>query len=165
VPFCATTRRANSAASTARPFRRIERSSSAPSTRPTGAATFWSWSACTTSATLTPLACSASGRRSTEISRSTRPNTCTSATPAIDRSSRVMPGSAKSESCACDSVLEARASETIGTSVSENFLTTGSFISPGRSERMPEMASRISCVASVRFFPNWNSTRMLPKPS
>jgi hypothetical protein len=62
-------------------------------------------------------------------------------------------------------VLEARASETIGTSVSENFLTTGSFISPGRSERMPEMASRISCVGSCSGFSNVYCVMICANPS
>jgi hypothetical protein len=47
-----------------------------------------------------------------------------------------------------DSVVDESDSDTIGRSVSLNFLMIGSSISAGRSERMPEMASRMSCVAS-----------------
>ena len=88
-----------------RPLSRIERSSRSPVTRPTGAARFWSWSACTTCPTLTPAACSATGSSSTVSSRSTLPLTATSATPGIERSSRVIDGSASRVSSACDSVV------------------------------------------------------------
>ena len=57
------------------------------------------------------------------------------------------------------------ASETIGRSVSLNFRMIGSFISFGKSTRLAEIASRRSCVASIRSLPNWNSTMMKPKPS
>jgi hypothetical protein len=102
------------------------------------------------------------GMSSTVSSRSTLPLTSTSATPGSDRSSRVIVGSARRDSSACDSVLLVSASETIGRSVSLNFLMIGSFISSGRSARFAEMASRRSCVASARSFPNWNSTMMKP---
>ena len=127
---------------------RIERSSSAPFTRPTGAARFCSWSACTTCATLTSAACSRCGSTSTVSSRSTLPKICTSATPGIARSSRVIPGSASRVSSAGDSTVDEIAIETIGRSVSLNFWMIGSFISVGRSARIAEIASRMSCDAT-----------------
>ena len=83
----------------------------------------------------------------------------------MERSSPVISGSTRRVSCAGVSEVDDTASETMGRSVSFSFLITGSSSSVGRSMRIPEMASRISCVASVRSFPNWNSMMMEPKPS
>ena len=68
-----------------------------------------------------------------------------------------MPGSASRVSSAGDSVFDDSASDTIGRSVSLNFLMIGSFISVGRSARIAEIASRMSCDASLRSFSNRNS--------
>ena len=92
-----------------------------PFTRPTGAARFCACSACTTCATLTFAACSLCGSTSTVSSRSTLPKICTSATPGIARSSRVMPGSASRVSSAGDSTVDDIATDTIGRSVLLNF--------------------------------------------
>jgi hypothetical protein len=143
-------------------LRRIERSSIAPVTRPTGAARFWSCNACATCATLTPDACSLLGTSSTVSSRTTLPLTATSATPGIERSSRVIVGSARRVSSACESTVLVSARETIGRSVSLNFWMIGSFISTGRSARFADTASRRSCVAPIRSLPNWNSTMIRP---
>ena len=83
----------------------------------------------------------------------------------MDRSSRVMVGSASRVSSAWLNVTDVKASDTIGRSVSLNFLMIGSFISVGRSARLAEMASRRSCVASARSLENSNSTMIWPKPS
>ncbi len=161
----ATTMFSNSAGVASRPLRRIERSSSAPFTFPTGAARFCSCNACTTCDTPTPAACNASGLSSTVSSRSSLPGIVTSATPPIDRNSREIPGSASRVSSAGVSVDELSASDTMGRSVSLNFLMIGSSSSVGRSCRMLEIASRMSCVASVSGLSKRNSTVMKPKPS
>jgi hypothetical protein len=144
---------------------RIERSSSEPVTRPTGAARFCSCSAWTTCPTLTPAAWSLDGTISTVSSRSTFPKVCTSATPAIERSSRVMPGSTSRVSSADDNTVDDTATDTIGRSVSLNLRTIGSLISTGRSARMPEMASRTSWDASLRSFSYRNSIISIAYPS
>ena len=135
----------------------MERSSREPVTRPTGAAMFCSCSAWTTCATLTPAACRSLGRTCTVSSRSCLPNTVTSATPGMERSWLVIPGSTRRVSCAGESADDETASDTIGVSVSFSFLTIGSSSSGGRSLRTLEIASRTSCVASLRFLPNSNS--------
>ena len=53
----------------------------------------------------------------------------------------------------------------MGRSVSLSFLMIGSSISVGRSFRIPEMASRISCVASGSGFSKMNSIMMTANPS
>ncbi len=148
-----------------RPLSRMERSSSSPVTRPTGAARFWSWSACTTCATPIPDASSACGRSCTVSSRSCFPSTCTSATPGIERSSRVIVGSASRVSSAAVRAVDDSASDTIGRSVSLSLRMIGSSSSSGRSARMSEMASRMSCVASGSGFSNTNSIMTKPYPS
>ncbi len=90
----ATTSLAKSSGVSSRPLSRMARSSSAPLSRPTGAARFCASSACTTSATLTPAACRSAGRSSTVSSRSRPPTTLTCATPGTVRSSRTIIGSA-----------------------------------------------------------------------
>ena len=112
-----------------------------------------------------PAACSASGLIWTVSSRSTLPGTSTTATPGIERNSRVMPGSARRVSSPGVSVFDDSANDTIGRSVSLNFLMIGSSISAGRSCRIPEMASRMSCVASASGLSNRNSTNTVAKPS
>ena len=91
---CDTTSCLKSAGESSRPFSRIVRSSSCPSSRPTGDARFCDCSACTTCPTLTPAACRSRGRISTTSSRSIAPTRFTVATPVMPRSRRVMPGSA-----------------------------------------------------------------------
>ena len=56
-------------------------------------------------------------------------------------------------------------SETIGWSFGSKRVRIGSSISVGRSLRMLEISSRISCVACCGSFSKTNSTMMLPKPS
>jgi hypothetical protein len=123
----------NSSGDARRPLRRIERSSSAPFTFPTGAAKFCICSACTTCDTPTPAACNAPGLSSTVSSRSSLPGTVTSATPPMERNSREIPGSASRVSSAGERVDEFSANWTIGRSVSLNFLMIGSSSSAGRS--------------------------------
>ncbi len=55
--------------------------------------------------------------------------------------------------------------ETIGRSSGSNLRSTGSFISAGRSLRIPEMASRTSCAAWSGSLPKTNWTVMVAKPS
>ena len=98
-------------------------------------------------------------------SRSCFPLTVTSATPASDRSSRVMAGSAMRVSSAAESRSECRAIDMTGRSVSFNFLMIGSSISAGRSARTSEMASRMSWVASARGLSKANSIMIQAKPS
>jgi hypothetical protein len=93
------------------------------------------------------------------------PETSTSATPGIERSSRVMPGSASRVSSRGESTVEESASDTMGVSVSLSFRMIGSSISSGRSFRIPEIPSRMSWVASASGLVNWNSIMMLAKPS
>ena len=148
-----------------RPCRRMVRSSSALVTRPTGTARLPACSAAVTCGTLTPAACNRCGSRLTVSSRFTPPDTCTSATPAIERSSRVMPGSAICVSCAGVSDAEYSDNVTIGASVGLNFLRIGSSISCGKSWRFVLMASRMSCVASERSFEYTNCVTICAKPS
>jgi hypothetical protein len=65
------------------------------------------------------------------------------------------------ERIACDD----RVSETIGWSFGSKRVRIGSSISCGRSARICDTASRMSCVACCRSFSKLNSTRMVPKPS
>ena len=83
----------------------------------------------------------------------------------MERNSRVRPGSASRVSSPGVSVFDDSANDTIGRSVSLNFLMIGSFISVGRSARMPEMASRMSWVASESGFSKRNSTITVANPS
>ena len=154
-----------SCTSSSRPLRRIVRSSSTPVRLPTGTDRFCCCNAATTSPTLMSLACSAAGFRSTIISRFTPPTTSTFATPAIERNSRVTPGSASNVSCGAVSSFDDMASCTTGRSVGLNFCRIGSFISAGRSLRLRLIASRISVVASCMFLPNWKNVTMVAKPS
>ncbi len=114
---------------------------------------------------MTPAEAMSAGRTSTEISRSTPPTTVTWATPLIARRARVIPGSASRVSSGVESVSEASTSETIGRSLGSNLRSTGSFISAGRSLRMPEMASRTSCVAWSGSLLKTNCTMIVAKPS
>ena len=123
------------------------RSSSVPLSRPTGAARFCACSACTTWATLTPASSSAGGCTSTVISRLMPPTTLTWATPGIARSARATPGSASRLSVVAGTVAEVSVIVTTGASEGSNRVSTGSSISVGRSARLVEMASRISCEA------------------
>ncbi len=143
----ATTTLAKSSGVSSRPFRRMVCSSSFPVMRPTGAARFCAWSACTTCSTLNPAAWSAAGLSSTVSSRSMPPTTVTCATPGTERSSRTTVGSAMRESCVAGSVSEVSVSETMGMSAGSNRVRMGSSISFGRSARLLEMASRMSCEA------------------
>ena len=70
------------------------------------------------------------------------------ATPVMPRSRRVMPGSAMRVSSAPVRPGDDSVSETIGRSAGSNCVRIGSSISVGRSLRMPEILSRISCVAT-----------------
>ena len=80
------------------------------------------------------------------------PTTRTSATPLMPRSCRVTPGSTIRVSSGPVSVCDVSASWTIGKSLGSNRVRIGSFISEGRSLRICEMPSRMSCVASCRSF-------------
>jgi len=151
--------------SSSRPCRRICRSSSTPLMRPAGAARFCCCSAATTCAVPIPFASSACGLSSTVSSRLTAPFTVTSATPPRARSSRVMPGSASRVSAAWSSASDASVSDITGRSVSEKRLSTGSFISGGRSARFSEIASRMSCCAVPRSFSKTNCVMIVAKPS
>ena len=151
-PRWATTSRAKSAGLSRRPRRRMVRSVSGSLMRPTGAARFCVCSAATTSLMPTPVACSACGSSSTVSSRSMPPTTRTSATPLTPRSWLVTPGSTIRVSSGPVSVGDVSASCTIGKSFGSNRVRIGSSISVGRSFRICEMPSRMSCVASCRFF-------------
>ena len=98
-------------------------------------------------------------------SRFTAPVTATSATPGMERNSRVIPGSAICVSCAGVSDVENNESVTMGASVSLNRRRMGSSISCGRSWRLVLMASRISCVASWSGLEKTNSVVICAKPS
>src|SRR5689334_20500674 len=148
-----------------RPRRRIVRSSRPPVSLPTGAARFWASSACTTWETLTPAASRAAGWSSTVISRSIPPTTLTCATPPIARSDRVTPGSAKRVSVAAGTVSDVSVSVTTGSSEGSNRVNTGSFISVGRSSRLVEMASRMSCEACWIGFSNSKKMVQEARPS
>ena len=152
-----TTSRSKSAGVARRPRSRMVRSSSWPSSRPTGAERFCACSAPTTWATPTPAACSALGRSSTVSSRSTPPTTVAWATPAMPRSRRTIPGSAISVSAGPDSFGDDSTSETTGRSAGSKRVSTGSSISGGRSLRTALISSRICWVASCRSFSyaNW----------
>ncbi len=159
------TMRAKSAGVSSRPSRRMVRSSSVPLSRPTGAARFCVCSACTTSPTPMPAACRACGLSAMVISRSMPPTTRTSATPVTPRNCRVRPGSAIRVRSPPVSVLDASVSCTIGKSFGSNLVRIGSSISGGRSLRICEMPSRMSCVASCRSLAKMNSTVITPKLS
>ena len=126
---------------------------------------FCACSAPTTCATVIPAASIAPGRISTVSSRSTPPTTVASATPGIPRSARVTPGSARRVRAGASSVLEFSESCTIGWSAGSNRVSTGSFISTGRSERMELILSRMSCDASCRSFSKTKKTVTFAKPS
>ena len=115
--------------------------------------------------TLTFICFMASGRISTVSSRCTPPSTFASATPLMPRNSRVIPGSAMRVSSGAVSTDELSESCTMGRSCGSNRLSTGSFISTGRSLRMVEILSRMSCDACCRSFSKTNITVMLAKPS
>ncbi len=149
-PAWVTTSCSNSRGDSNRPRRRMVRSSKSPVSRPTGAARFCDCSAITTCPTPIPAACSASGRSSTVSSRSSAPTTFTCATPPMPRSSRVRPGSAMRLSSGASIRAEESARETIGRSLGSKRVRIGSSISRGRSPRIPEIASRMSCVACCR---------------
>ena len=78
---------------------------------------------------------------------------------------RVTPGIDEAGELGPVSVFDVSASGTIGKSFGSKRVRIGSSISGGRSLRICEMASRMSCVASCRFFAKWNSTVMTPKLS
>jgi hypothetical protein len=146
----ATTTWSKSVGPSSRPLRRMVRSVSASVTRPTGAARFWLCIACTTSATVTPAASSFAGSSSIDISRSILPCSLTSATPGTLRSSLTMSGSASCVSSGAAMLFDERMIETIGKPPGSKRVSTGSFISGGRSSRILEMESRMSCDASFR---------------
>ena len=135
---CATTSCLKSAGESRRPLRRIVRSSSCPSRRPTGAARFCDLQRLhhlPDARRRRPA--DRAGRISTASSRSMAPTTFTSATPGMPRSRRVMSGSAMprqlgAASASCDDSV----SETIGRSAGSNCVRIGSSISGGRSLRI-----------------------------
>ena len=133
--------------------------------RPTGTARFCDCNAPTTCATVMPAASIAAGLISTVSSRSMPPTTVASATPGMPRSKRVTPGSAMRVSEAAGSVDELSDNCTIGWSAGSKRVSTGSFISNGRSERMELILSRMSCDACCRSFSKRKKTVTLAKPS
>jgi hypothetical protein len=72
----------------------------------------------------------------------------TDATPAIARRRRVMPGSTIRVSSPPDKPGDESVNDMIGRSAGSNCVRIGSFISIGRSLRISEILSRISCVAT-----------------
>jgi hypothetical protein len=161
----ATTSRAKSAGVSSRPLSRMARSSSAPLSRPTGAARFCASSAWTTWATLIPAACMSAGRTCTVSSRSSPPTTVTCATPGTVRRSRTIMGSASRVRTAVGTCAEVRASESTDCCEGSNRVRTGSSISVGRSARWVEIASRMSCEASWTSFSKSKKTTNWARPS
>src|SRR6185312_4990298 len=76
-----------------------------------------------------------------------------------------MPGSAIRVSVAGGMVSDVSVSDTTGISLGSSRLNTGSFISVGRSSRLDEIASRMSCDACWMSLSYSNTTRNCASPS
>ena len=83
----------------------------------------------------------------------------------MPRSRRVMSGSAMRVSSAPVRPGDDSVSDTIGRSAGSNWVRIGSSISGGRSLRIAEILSRISCVATFGSLEKSNSTMMFAKLS